>query len=78
MRKTLIVTTIAVFLLSSLVLAPSPAEAQKKGQSAKIQHGVIVKSERVDLSENKVPSGALVGGTIGLMTGGSSGNVSNS
>ncbi|MGB6362504.1 MAG: hypothetical protein WBG64_07515, partial [Thermoanaerobaculia bacterium] len=53
-----------------------PVEAQqkgKKGQSAKIQHGIVVKTERIDLSENKAPKGALVGGSIGLVTGGSSG-----
>ena len=50
-----------------------PVEAQKKGQSAKVSYGVVVKSERVDLSDNKTTKGALVGGTIGLATGGSSG-----
>jgi hypothetical protein len=50
-----------------------PVEAQKKGQSAKVPYGVVVKSERVDLSDNKTTKGALVGGTIGLATGGSSG-----
>jgi outer membrane lipoprotein SlyB len=48
-------------------------EAQKKGQSAKVSYGVVVKSERVDLSDNKTTKGALVGGTIGLVSGGSSG-----
>lgn len=73
MKKTLVAATVAVFLLSALVLAPSPAEAQKKGQSAKVQHGIVVASQRVDLSDNKTTSGALTGGTIGLITGGSSG-----
>jgi len=50
-----------------------PVEAQKKGQSAKVSYGVVVKSERVDLSDDKTTKGALVGGTIGLATGGSSG-----
>jgi len=50
-----------------------PVEAQQKGQSAKISYGVVVKSERVDLSDDKTTKGALVGGTIGLATGGSSG-----
>ncbi len=73
MKKTIIVVTAVVFVLTCLAISPAPAEAQKKGQSAKIQYGVVVKSERVDLSQNKAPSGALVGGTIGLATGGSSG-----
>ena len=50
-----------------------PVEAQQKGQSAKVSYGVVVKSERVDLSDNKTTKGALVGGTIGLVSGGSSG-----
>jgi len=73
MKKAAIVITAVMFVITELMLMPAPAEAQKKGQSAKIQHGVVVKAERVDLSENKAPSGALVGGTIGLLTGGSSG-----
>jgi len=45
----------------------APVEAQKKGQSAKVSYGVVVKSERVDLSDSKTTQGALVGGTIGLV-----------
>lgn len=73
MKKAVVFVAVVVFVIADLVLAPAPVEAQRKGQSAKIQFGVVVKSERVDLSENKAPAGALVGGTIGLMTGGSSG-----
>jgi len=56
-----------VFVVAGLMLTPGPAEAQKKGQSAKIQHGVVVKAERVDLTDSKSTQGALVGGTIGLV-----------
>jgi len=73
MKRTTIAAVIAAFIFAELLLTPATAEAQKKGQSAKIQHGVVVKSERVNLSDNKAPQGALVGGTIGLATGGSSG-----
>jgi hypothetical protein len=75
MKKSVAIVAITAFVFAVLFLAPEPAGAQqaKKGQSAKIQHGIVVKSERVDLSENKAPSGALVGGTIGAITGGSSG-----
>jgi uncharacterized protein YcfJ len=72
-KKAIIAVPTVVFVGICLAVGALPAEAQKKGQSAKIQYGVVVKSERVDLSENKAPSGALVGGTIGLATGGSSG-----
>ena len=73
MKRTIIFVAIVVFVIAELMLTPAPAEAQKKGQSASIQHGVVVKSERVDLSENKAPKGAMVGGTVGLLTGRSSG-----
>ena len=73
MKRSIAVAAIASFVFVQLFLTPAPAEAQKKGQSASIQHGIVVKSERVDLSENKAPKGAMVGGTVGLLTGGSSG-----
>ena len=66
MKKSVAIVAITAFVFAVLVLAPEPAGAQqaKKGQSAKVQLGVVVKSERVNLSENKAPAGALVGGTI--------------
>jgi len=73
MKRSIVVAVIVVFFVTGLMLTPAPAEAQKKGQSAKIQHGIVVKSERVDLSDNKTTQGAVVGGTIGLLTGRSSG-----
>ena len=66
--------TFAILIGLGLVFGGAePVEAQKKGQSAKIQHGIVVASEKVDLSENNTPKGARVGGTIGFLTGGSSG-----
>ena len=72
MKRTQIVfVTLIAFGL--LLGGAEPVEAQKKGQSASVQYGVVVKSERVDLSDNKTTKGAKVGGTVGLLTGGSSG-----
>ena len=68
MKRALIIAVVVAFIGADLILAPAAAEAQKKGQSVKIQHGVVVKAERVDLSDNKATQGALVGGTIGLVT----------
>ena len=65
-RHLSIAVTVMVFV-AGLMLTPAPAEAQKKGQSAKIQYGVVVKAERVDLNDSKTTQGALVGGTIGLI-----------
>jgi len=73
MRKFLVFAVITGFVVVEMLLTPAPAEAQKKGQSMSVQHGIVIKSERVDISENKAPSGAALGGTIGLVTGGSSG-----
>ena len=67
MKRALIIATVVAFMGADVILAPTPAEAQKKGQSAKIQHGIVVKSERVDLNDSKTTQGALVGGTIGLV-----------
>jgi len=57
-----------------LVVAGGPAEAQQKGQSAKICHGVVVGAEKVKLKNNDSLKGALVGGTIAYAStsGGSS------
>ena len=67
-------STFAILIGLGLIIGGAESvEAQKKGQSASIQHGVVVKSERVDLSDNKTTKGAKVGGTVGLLTGGSSG-----
>jgi hypothetical protein len=33
---------------------------------AKIQHGVVVGVEQVDLNNSKAPQGALIGGTIAI------------
>jgi hypothetical protein len=76
MKKSIAIAAVITFVAVELILVPPPVQAQqkaKKGQSASVQHGVVVKSERVDLSENKAPKGAAVGGTVGLLTGGSSG-----
>ena len=68
--ETICVALIAVGLV---FVGAEPVEAQKKGQSAKVSYGVVVKSERVDLSDDKTTKGAKVGGTVGLISGGSSG-----
>ena len=59
----IVVTLVAV----GLILGGSEtAEAQKAGQSAKISHGVVVKAERVDLTDSKATQGAILGGGIAL------------
>ena len=71
--KEMQVVCVALIAIGLVFVGAEPVEAQKKGQSASIQHGVVVKSERVDLSDDKTTKGAKVGGTVGLISGGSSG-----
>jgi hypothetical protein len=71
--KRIQIVCVALIGVGLLLGGSEPLEAQKKGQSASIQHGLVVKSERVDLSDDKTTKGAKVGGTVGLISGGSSG-----
>jgi outer membrane lipoprotein SlyB len=67
MKRSISIAAIVMFVVAGLMLTPAPAEAQQKGQSVKVQHGVVVKAERVDLNDSKTTQGALIGGTIGLV-----------
>ena len=67
MKRSIFIAAIVMFVVAGLMLTPAPAEAQQKGQSVKVQHGVVVKAERVDLKDSKTTQGALIGGTIGLV-----------
>lgn len=68
MKRSGSIIALAVLILAEVMVAPAPAEAQKKGQSAKIQHGVVIGADVVDLSDSKATQGALMGGTIGLLS----------
>jgi hypothetical protein len=60
---------LVIFLVSSLaVLGSEPTEAQRAGQSISVQYGVVSGARDVDLKSGAVPAGALVGGTIGLIS----------
>jgi hypothetical protein len=60
-------TLCVAFIALGLIFAGAePVEAQKAGQSAKVSHGVVVKSERVDLKDSKSTQGAILGGGIAL------------
>jgi len=69
-------TTRLTFLtcIALVVLVAVVVDAQQKGQSAKISHGVVVGAEKVNLKNNDAAKGALVGGTIAYAStsGGSS------
>jgi hypothetical protein len=48
---------------------PGTAIAQRAGQSVSIQYGTVVGSQPIDLTSGAVPGGAVVGGTLGLISG---------
>ena len=66
--------TMIVACLGLLAVGAGDSDAQQKGQSAKISHGVVVGVEKVSLKNNDAAKGALVGGTIAYAStsGGSS------
>jgi hypothetical protein len=58
-------TSILVIFFSTLLL-PSVASAQRAGQNVSIQYGEVTGGREVDLRSGAVPSGAVVGGALGL------------
>lgn len=60
------VATVTVTMLAALALVP--AAAQRAGQSTTVQHGRVTSARQVDLTSGAVPGGALVGGTLGLLS----------
>jgi len=70
------ITGLTVFVFCAVLILPGggDVDAQQKGQSAKISHGVVVGAEKVSLKNNDALKGALVGGTIAYAStsGGSS------
>jgi len=58
---------LVIFSLLTLAIGDDVL-AKKAGQSTKVQYGVVTASKEVDLSSNAVPKGALIGGTVGLLS----------
>lgn len=63
--KSSLLTVMSLFF----VVAATPGLAQKKGQSARISTGLVERVERVEL-QSEAGKGALVGGTLGLLSAG--------
>lgn len=57
-----------VFISLLTMTISHTAFAQRAGQSIKVQYGVVTAAKEVDLSSDAVPKGALVGGTLGLLS----------
>lgn len=49
-----------------LILSVQGAQAQRAGQSISVQYGIVTGGSQVDLNSGAVPSGAVVGGALGL------------
>ena len=62
-------TKILAVLTMSLALTTPPSFAVKAGQSSKISTGIVENIQRVEVA-SKAPKGALVGGALGLLSGG--------
>ena len=67
MKQGLSIVLSGLFVTAAVIFAPSPAEAQKAGQSAKISVGVVTHTERVNMQSDAAKS-AVVGGIIGYHT----------
>lgn len=67
MKHPVLIAAVAVFMAISMTLTSSPIDAQKKGQAISIQHGKVVKIDQVK-TDSAAGKGALVGGTVGLLT----------
>ncbi|HMB38395.1 MAG TPA: hypothetical protein VKO85_04885 [Wenzhouxiangellaceae bacterium] len=67
-------TSISIPKIAALVAALTtavvvePVLAQRAGQSISVQYGVVSGARDVDLRSGAVPTGAVVGGTIGLIS----------
>ena len=66
MRNKLYISTFCAVILG---LPGAPAMAQKAGQSAKITTGIVEQRQRVEL-QSEAGKGAVVGGTLGLLSAG--------
>jgi len=59
----------ACWCIAALLTCPTAATwAQRSGQSVSIQYGIVRAGRQVDLKSGAVPGGALVGGTLGLLS----------
>jgi len=65
----MIIGSTAPFLLALYLLGfTESATAQRTGQVVSVQYGVVTSGQRVHLQSSAVPAGAVVGGTLGLVS----------
>jgi hypothetical protein len=66
-KRTMITRTLLLTLVFGLTIHLQLSWAQKKGATATIHQGIVVKAEQTQLKSGAA-KGALVGGTVGLAT----------
>jgi hypothetical protein len=66
MHKIVLTSAMVAVLLATISHA---SWAQRAGQSVTVQYGKVASVRDVDLNSGAVPAGALVGGTLGIMSG---------
>lgn len=57
-----------IALALAALAAIEPVLAQRAGQSVSVQYGIVTGAQDVELKSGAVPAGAVVGGTIGLIS----------
>ncbi len=67
MNRTLQFSTLTIAVSLGCLLAGN-GWAQRAGQSVSIQYGTVTQGRQVDLKSGAVPGGAVVGGTLGLLS----------
>ena len=57
-----------LLLALALCVGTAPTWAQRAGQSVSVQYGTVKGGREVDLKSGAVPAGAVVGGSLGLLS----------
>lgn len=68
MKSAPIIRNIAAPAALVLLFIAGSASAERAGQMVTVQYGVVTSGKKVELHSSAVPTGALVGGTLGLVS----------
>ncbi len=63
-----VLKSVSLSCLVACIVVPAPVQAQRAGQSVSVQYGVVRGGREVDLKSGAVPAGAVVGGSLGLLS----------
>ncbi|MBW0147142.1 hypothetical protein [Marinobacter arenosus] len=68
MKRFVINPFLSLPLLVFAGLSATSAVAQRAGQNVTVQYGIVQAGREVELQSNAVPAGAIVGGSLGLLS----------